>query len=265
MRDGGQLEATIEALLADESYRDHPMREALDALYKVFQSQVHQVERIAHISDRYQSVARQTNLTLSERYSKQMRQLGKIARISDRYQLMMRDLNDALKAASTTDPLTGIGNRRMLVERLKSEMARSQRVSRPLAVAIADVDRFKSVNDTFGHDAGDKALTEIARTIDANIREYDCCGRWGGEEFLIIMPEISVTEGLLIIERVRLALDDLDVSIADQRIELSASFGIAQYNPGESMSDLINRADAALYAAKHAGRNQVKIAASNMT
>lgn len=260
MRDGGQLEAAIEALLADDAYKDHPLREALDELYAAFRSQVYQIERITHISDRYQHVAREASLSLSERYSRQMRQLTKMARISDRYQLMMRDLNDALKSASTTDPLTGIGNRRMLVERLKIEMARSQRVRRPLTVAIGDVDRFKKINDLHGHDAGDKVLAKIAHTIQANIREYDCCGRWGGEEFLIIMPEISVSEGVQIIERVRLALGELDMLIADQPIELSASFGIAEYTSDESMSAIINRADAALYAAKRAGRNRYKIA-----
>lgn len=260
MRDGRQLEASIEALLADDAYQGHPLRLALADLYAEFKGQLSQIERITRISDRYQSVAREASLSLTERYAKHLRQLEKMARISDRYQLMMRDMNEALKESSTTDPLTGIGNRRMLVERLKSEMARAERVNRPLTVAIADIDRFKKVNDTYGHEAGDKVLIEVSRVIESCMREYDCCGRWGGEEFLIIMPEIAATEGILIVERLRGAISGLNVPIADRSVQLTASFGIAEYRAGESASDIINRADAALYKAKQAGRNRYEAA-----
>jgi diguanylate cyclase (GGDEF)-like protein len=256
MRDGRQLEASVTALLADDTWAGHPLREALEGLYAEYQGRLQQIERITHISDRYQSVTREASHSLSERYSKQLRQLERIARISDRYQLMMRDLNQALKEASTTDVLTGIGNRRMLLERLKSEAARAERVNRPLTIAIADIDRFKAVNDTYGHEAGDKVLTEVARTIAANMREYDSCGRWGGEEFLAIMPEITAAEGAVIIERVRQAICAINFSVGGQSVSLTASFGIAQYRPGMSIFDTISRADNALYEAKRAGRNR---------
>jgi diguanylate cyclase (GGDEF)-like protein len=261
VRDGRRLEASVEALLADDTYRSHPLRLALEDLYAEFQANLHQLERIARISDRYQSVAREAKLSLSERYRKQLRQLEKMARISDRYQLMLRDLNQALKEASATDELTGIGNRRMLTERLKSEVARAERTERPFTVAIADIDHFKTINDAHGHEAGDKVLIEIANVIKSAIREYDCCGRWGGEEFLIIMPEIAVTEGAVIIERLRHAIGAVDVHLDERSVELTASFGVTQYHPGDSISNIIHRADSALYAAKRAGRNRYECVA----
>jgi diguanylate cyclase (GGDEF)-like protein len=260
MRDGRELEASIEALLADDAYQGHPLREALADLYEEFHHQLSQIERIARISDRYQSVTREASLSLTERYAKQLRQLEKIARISDRYQLMMRDLNEALKRASTTDVLTGVGNRRMLMERLGSEMARAERVGRPLTIALADLDRFKKINDSFGHDGGDKVLIAVARVIESCMREYDSCGRWGGEEFLIIMPEVAAAEGVGAIDRLRDAISRMDLRIDNQPVDLSASFGIAEYRAGESASDIINRADAALYEAKRAGRNRYHVA-----
>ncbi len=173
---------------------------------------------------------------------------------------MLRDLNTALKEASTKDALTGIGNRRMTMDSLQAETARAERLHRPLTLALADIDHFKSINDTYGHDAGDKVLIEIAHVIAAHIRDYDVCGRWGGEEFLIIMPEVSVPNGALIVERLRTTICELNICLGEQSIKLSASFGIAEYRPGESISETIKRADAALFAAKRAGRNRCEIA-----
>lgn len=260
MRDDPQLEQSIESLLEDPQYRDHPLRHALARLYAEFRDALHQIERIARISDRYQSVSQEQKLSLTERYGKQLRKLERLARISDRYQSMMRDLNEALKEASTKDALTGIGNRRMLMERLKAETTRAERLQRPLTLTIVDVDRFKSVNDTYGHETGDKVLIEIARVIESGVREYDSCGRWGGEEFLIIMPEIGAGEGAQLVERLRHAIGALRVRAGDELIESSASFGIAERRAGETVTQTIHRADAALYQAKRAGRNRYDIA-----
>jgi diguanylate cyclase len=260
VRTDRDLERTVEMLLSDPQYDEHPVRRALAELYAEFRDALHQMERIARISDRYQSTTRETTLSLGERYAKQLRQLEKLARISDHYQSMMRDMNETLKEASTRDALTGIGNRRLLMERLKAETARADRLDRPLTLAIADVDRFKEVNDAHGHDTGDKVLIEIARVIASGVRDYDLCGRWGGEEFLIIMPELAAPEGAVVVERVRTAVAGLRVPAGDTRVALSASFGIAQRRSGESVSDTINRADEALFAAKRGGRNRFEVA-----
>ncbi|MGV3654338.1 MAG: biofilm regulation diguanylate cyclase SiaD [Noviherbaspirillum sp.] len=258
--DGRRLDASIEALLADEAYQGHPLRQALADLYEQFQAQLYRIEKVARISDSYQSAAREAKLSLSERYARQVRQIEKVARISDRYQLMLQELNATLKEASTTDALTGLGNRRMLMERLRLEASRQTRLRRPFSVAIADIDHFKAVNDTYGHEAGDKVLAEIAQTIRSCMREYDACGRWGGEEFMIIMPEAGAAEAVQIIERLRHAIETANVLIGEQRVELSASFGIAQHSLEEPVFATVHRADAALYAAKQEGRNRHRLA-----
>lgn len=122
-----ELDAWIDGLLADPQFHGHPLHQALARLRQQSLEQLVRLERIARISDGFQSMAREQNLSLSERYHKQLRRLEKVARISDRYQQMMRDLNLALKEASIRDPLTGLPNRRMLLERLREENERSQR------------------------------------------------------------------------------------------------------------------------------------------
>ena len=168
-----ELDAWIDGLLADPQFHGHPLHQALARLRQQSLEQLVRLERIARISDGFQSMAREQNLSLSERYHKQLRRLEKVARISDRYQQMMRDLNLALKEASIRDPLTGLPNRRMLLERLREENERSQRHGQSYVLAMLDVDFFKQVNDTWGHDSGDRVLVEIARAMESELREYD--------------------------------------------------------------------------------------------
>ncbi|HJV87412.1 MAG TPA: biofilm regulation diguanylate cyclase SiaD [Noviherbaspirillum sp.] len=262
MRDDKNLELVIEMLLADPAHKENPLHYPLQELYQEFRGLLRQIDRITRISDGYQSIVREEKLGLTERYQRQLRQLEKIAHISDRYQSMMRDLNEALKEASTKDPLTGIGNRRLLMDRLKAEAARAERMERPLTIALADVDHFKTINDSYGHEAGDKALIEIAGAIKSGVRDYDICGRWGGEEFLVIMPEIGAAEGVLVVERMRNAIAalELDIVAGSAPVEISATFGIAERRPGESISDTIRRADTAMLQAKREGRNRYRIA-----
>ncbi len=255
-----ELDLLIEALLADPQYEGHPLREALYLKHQQSLDQLARLERIAKISDGYQSMARAQNSTLSERYHKQLRQLEKVARISDRYQNMMRDLNVALREASTHDPLTGIANRRLLMERLREESERAQRRQQPYALAMLDVDRFKQVNDTWGHDIGDRVLVEIGRAMQAALRQYDLCGRWGGEEFLLILPETRLADAAAIIERVRSDIRCLTVRVGTEALSVTASFGVAEHQPGESYSQTVSRADAALLDAKRSGRDKCEFA-----
>ncbi|MFV3305057.1 biofilm regulation diguanylate cyclase SiaD [Pseudomonas sp. NY15181] len=255
-----ELDLLIEALLADPQYEGHPLREALYLKHQQSLDQLARLERIAKISDGYQSMARAQNSTLSERYHKQLRQLEKVARISDRYQNMMRDLNVALREASTHDPLTGIANRRLLMERLREESERAQRRQQPYALAMVDVDRFKQVNDTWGHDIGDRVLVEIGRAMQAALRQYDLCGRWGGEEFLLILPETRLADAAAIIERVRSDIRCLTVRVGTEALSVTASFGVAEHQPGESYSQTVSRADAALLDAKRSGRDKCEFA-----
>ncbi|WP_339515319.1 biofilm regulation diguanylate cyclase SiaD [Pseudomonas sp. RL_15y_Pfl2_60] len=250
------LDSLIDSLLADPAYRDHPLRDALQRLHQQNVEHLGRIERIARISDGYQSLAREQNLSLSERYHKQLRKLEKVARISDRYQQMMRDLNLALKEASNRDPLTALANRRMLIERLKEEVSRATRQNKTFVLAMVDVDHFKQINDNWGHDIGDRMLEEIARVLQAEVRSYDLCGRWGGEEFLILLPDTDLDSAAQVIDRVRSGLRALAVRVSTELLSVSASFGVAEHRADESYSQTLNRADAALLQAKRNGRDR---------
>lgn len=258
--DQSELEAVIKRFLADPDYRDHPVTHVLGQLWQQHRELLNRMERITRVSDVYQSLAREREMSLSERFDKQLRQLEKVARISDRYQHMMRDLNLALREASTRDSLTGIANRRLLVERLKAEVERSERQQHSFSVAMMDIDYFKLVNDQYGHEVGDTALIEITRVMEAEVREYDLCGRWGGEEFLILLPETDVATAAGVIERMRDNIRTLAIRVGEQTLSLTISAGLAQHARGESYSETIKRADTALLAAKRGGRDRCETA-----
>ena len=162
------------------------------------------------------------------------------------------------------DPLTRLGNRRSLDEDLVVLHARSQRYGRRYCPAICDVDRFKAYNDAYGHQAGDEALRAVAATIAREVRAGDGVYRYGGEEFVLVLPEQTLETGLIALERVRAAVEQLAIphAAAGPGGVLTQSAGIAAFGPGEATApeELLKRADAALYRAKSAGRNRVVLA-----
>lgn len=257
MKDSPQkLDERIEALLADPAHAGNPLHAALDELWRLHCDHINRLDRITRVSDSFQAMARDRELSLNERFDKQLRQLQKIARISDRYQEMLRDINDALKEASTHDPLTGLANRRLIMDRLREEADRSARYEHVFVVAMVDVDYFKHINDTLGHDAGDRVLVALARCMQDSLREYDLCGRWGGEEFLLLLPQTTLEAALTVVGRVHQA-------IREQRLEeegeaplsVTASIGVTAHLPGTGFADTLKRADEALLEAKRRGKN----------
>lgn len=258
----GDEEALIEraaALIVDPAHADNPLREPLLDLLRLSELQYDRLKRLIRISDGYQRLDRNNRLTLTQRYDRELRRIEKLARISDRYQSGLRELTEALKEAALRDPLTGLGNRRFLMERLKEETGRAARSGSPYALAILDVDCFKTINDRYGHEAGDQALTRIAEAISQGRREYDICGRWGGEEFLILLPATTLDAAIQVLERVRAGVAAITLP-GDQELTLSVSLGATEHRPGEAFSDTLNRADTALYAAKARGRNRIECA-----
>ncbi len=163
--------------------------------------------------------------------------------------------NEELERISSTDRLTGLCNRLRLDRALSEEVARSQRYATQFCLILLDIDKFKSVNDEFGHLAGDRLLQEIARVLDDNIRTTDILGRWGGEEFLIICPQTTLEAGYLVAEKLRIAIADSHFQELGHR---SASFGVAAYAAGEMVDHTLRRADRALYRAKECGRNRTE-------
>ena len=252
-----ELDEQIEALLADPQYETHPLRAALAQMLERQQDQVAQLERLTSISDGYQSVLNKRYQTLTERHNKQLRQLQKIVKISDHYQQMLQDLNESLRIASTQDPLTGLFNRRLMLDRLQNEAALTNRRDNLFSVLMLDIDHFKRVNDTWGHHVGDVALTMVASALQLTIRTSDVCARWGGEEFLVLLPDTSEAGALEIAGRILIAIRGLRVPQMPAEQNLTVSIGLAQHGRGADLDETLMRADHALYAAKAAGRDRV--------
>ena len=260
MRDENQLESEIAVLLADPEYQGHPLREALGALFERQREQIANLERLTSISDGYQQVLHQKNRSLADRYKRQVRQLEKIVRISDHYQEMMRDLNEKLKVVATQDPLTGLANRRLITERLEAEAALSRRQNVPFSIILADVDHFKEINDGFGHAIGDQVLVALSHALCESLRGYDICSRWGGEEFLFLLPRTTGDEAHQIGDRMRSIIQNLRHPDLPDDLQVTVSLGIAQFAPESDLDNTIKRADDALYGAKNAGRNRSVLA-----
>jgi len=164
------------------------------------------------------------------------------------------------------DDLTGLWNHRIIVERLRAEIDRSRRDGSPLSVILADVDHFKKVNDNFGHQAGDLVLKEIGGIFTRSVRTYDWVGRYGGEEFLLILPGSGVESALTRAEELRQAVQVANMVEAESTIQVTASFGVAGEFPFDYQTEaVIQIVDAALYRAKNSGRNCVCTAETGMT
>ena len=165
---------------------------------------------------------------------------------------------DKLKEMATVDGMTGLFNRRHFFSLAEMEWSRYQRHWRPLSLLMVDIDEFKSINDRFGHDAGDHVIVQIAELCRKAKRKSDVVARFGGEEFLLLLPETTLEEAQHTAERLRQVVEESDLSIASRAINATISIGVAEANPYmEAIFDLIKLADQALYNAKHAGRNRV--------
>jgi len=164
-------------------------------------------------------------------------------------------------AASNLDPLTGLRTRLALPQDLDREISRSARSQRPFFVAVMDIDHFKKVNDTYGHDNGDRVLVAAANLITRNLRAHDDAYRLGGEEFLLCLKETDAAGSMLGLERLRAGLEKLSITLADgQTVSVTASFGMVACSDIIKADALLRKADEALYRAKHEGRNRVVVA-----
>ena len=165
---------------------------------------------------------------------------------------------EALRVQATIDSLTGLKNRGMIFERLCTEMERSKRERTPCGIVILDIDHFKVVNDTEGHAAGDTVLRQLALRFRENIRPYDAVGRYGGEEFLILLPGCDLSNTVNQAERLRRLIADKPIHHNGVALQVTASFGATCYAPSMTAEQLVQIADEALYRAKNGGRNRVE-------
>jgi two-component system, cell cycle response regulator len=176
----------------------------------------------------------------------------------------LRQKNKLLDQLSRTDDLTRIANRRMLDEFLAREYSRAVRLTQPLAVVMVDIDHFKQFNDNWGHAIGDLVLAAVASTLAGGMRPYDLVARYGGEEFVLVMPQSPADVAVVAAERLLQAIRVLKVQTAKGALSVTVSMGVAAWPDVavESAAELLKHADGALYAAKQAGRDRVKVAAA---
>lgn len=163
-------------------------------------------------------------------------------------------LTDKIKRISEEDYLTKLSNRRKIHEVIENEIARSKRYNSSFAIILLDIDHFKTTNDKFGHNTGDRLLVEISGVIQDTIRESDVAGRWGGEEFLVFCPHTNVDGAFALAEKLRTTIEKNEFEDVGYK---TASFGVAQVEHGDTVEMIISRADEALYSAKNSGRNMV--------
>lgn len=186
--------------------------------------------------------------------------LGIMAVLSSTYYRLVRGSERRLQELACTDPLTQLRNRRFMTEVAQHEAAVFERGGRPLSILLGDVDHFKRINDQHGHAVGDGVLRAIARVLREGVREVDHVARWGGEEFLVLLPGTELDEAQQVADRLRAAVQALVEVEGRRELGLSMTLGLAELQPGESVEQALIRADRALYDGKQAGRNRVVLA-----
>jgi diguanylate cyclase (GGDEF)-like protein len=206
--------------------------------------------------------AHRSLLELNNNYETMVRRLEALIVEKEMLARQLADANEKLERLATTDELTGIANKRALMELLRRDLSRTDREASWLGLVVMDVDFFKRVNDTWGHPTGDEVLRVLAGILRCNLRTGDLAGRYGGEEFVLILPGANILGAKVVAERVRASIEATPIQGPDGPFHVTASFGVtAVRGPGckSASEELISRADAALYVAKRNGRNRVEL------
>jgi diguanylate cyclase (GGDEF)-like protein len=182
---------------------------------------------------------------------------GALAFVNNRFMKGLREAQEKLINMATVDSLTGLLNRQAGLERVEEELSRHRRSGQPMACLLLDIDRFKKINDTFGHQAGDAVLAKFGANIRKHTRKHDLACRYGGEEFLLLLAETSLSAALAAAEKILAVTAAMPVTFNNKQISFTTSIGLALLQPEDTTESIIARADKALYQAKNAGRNQV--------
>ncbi len=162
------------------------------------------------------------------------------------------------QSRAQVDALTRLANRLAYDERMQQEFNRWQRYNKPLTICIIDIDKFKNVNDKYGHKVGDKVLRTVAELCDSRVRETDFLARYGGEEFVLLLPETSLEQSITLADNLRKEVEKCNFHYAKDPVAITISCGLAEFKQGDTPDSVFVRADQALYAAKEGGRNQCK-------
>lgn len=218
----------FEQLITDERHKDNPLLPDLRQLHELYR-------------------------TLAQRTERLLREKSQL-------ETQLANMNRSLDLATRIDPMTGLANRRSIMEQIDQEFSRAHRHQRAASIVLADLDNFKVINDTYGYNTGDDVLVEVARVLRGCVRSEDICARWGGEEFLILLPETPLDGALAVAHKIRESVAMSLFSANRSGISLTVSLGVCEYHPDQNMLESIKRADVALQQAKHAGKNRAIVA-----
>lgn len=194
---------------------------------------------------------------LATHYEKLLEQLVQITRLGDKFQGKLLAAHEKYQQASRTDPLTQLANRRYILEKIEAEQKRFKRHGKSFTLVLSDIDNFKHFNDQYGHECGDFVLVNVGMIMHSVLRETDSTGRWGGEEFILLLPETSLTQGISVAEKVRETINGKKFSFKGHEISITMTFGVSTYSEPENIDECIKRADQALYLGKSQGKNCV--------
>lgn len=198
---------------------------------------------------------------LYDQYSALRHRFNSLDKEKHNLQTQLIELNRSLDLSTRIDPMTGLANRRDIMEKIEREFSRSQRHQRTFSVMLVDLDNFKQVNDTYGYNDGDDVLVEVARVLMSCVRNEDVCARWGGEEFLFLLTETPVEGAVTLARKVLESVSMTEFKANRPGIRITTSIGLCEHMPGQSINDCIARADQALRQAKQAGKNRFVVAA----
>jgi len=193
---------------------------------------------------------------LLESYRKLARHSEKLSHDNGILNTRLVELGRSLDLASRIDPMTGLINRRHIKELVEQEYSRAQRHNRTFSIILADIDNFKKINDTYGYYAGDDVLVEISRVFRGCVRNEDVCARWGGEEFLILLPETTIDGALAVAQKIHKSVSMTEFKAYKPGIRTTISIGLSEHVGGQTLFECVSRADKALQQAKKSGKNR---------
>jgi diguanylate cyclase (GGDEF)-like protein len=202
-----------------------------------------------------------SELTQLHEHSKLLeRRVEKLTAENEQLKTELVNMVRSLDLASRIDGMTGLANRRDIMEKIDRETTRSQRHQHPFTIILINIDKFRQVNDTYGYNAGDDVLVEVARVLRGCVRNEDICARWGGEEFLLLLPETGAEASLSVANKVLESTSMTEFKANKPGIRLTVSIGICEHDPAQSVQECISKANQALTMAKQGGRNRYIIA-----
>ena len=267
---------TIQKLVNDASQGQLDRGKARDAFESILEDEVDEVRSILNnkndLGELGNSISQHLGLIMSAMQEYRLEENSRETELTNQLADMQSKLNEMEKLAEVAqhaieeqrrkamhDALTGLPNREAYQQRLEQEVQRQQRYGNKLSLMVCDIDLFKRINDNYGHLAGDKVLKIIAKSLQVNLRDTDFIARFGGEEFVALMPETSLQEAKIVAEKLRKQIEGSPFNFKKEPVQITVSFGISEFIGEDTATEVFERADKALYKAKEKGRNQVQL------